>query len=52
MLLNCKQCNENVNNWFMHYSVRLFSLLTFMMVLMTRRRLAQMKVYLPLLCDE
>ena len=51
MLLNCKQCNKNVNNRFMHNTVCTLSLLTFMMVFMTWR-LAQMKVYFSLLCDK
>ena len=51
MLLNCKQCNKNVNNWFVHYTVCVLSLLTFIMVLMTWW-LTQMKVYFPLLCDK
>ena len=46
MLLNCKQCHKNVNVY-----VRLLSLLTFKMVLMTLI-LAFMKVYFSLLYTE
>ena len=51
MLLNCKQCDKNVNEWFMHYIVCLFSLVNFKMVLMAWM-LVQMKVYFSLLFDE
>ena len=51
MLLNFKQCDKNVNKWFMYFNVCLLSLLTFKMVLMTSM-LAQMKVYFSLLYAE
>ena len=51
MLFNCKQCVKNVNEWFLHDNVCVLSLLAFKMVLMTWR-LAQMKVYFSLLCDD
>ena len=51
MLFNCKQCVKNANEWFLHDNVCVLSLLAFKMVLMTWR-LAQMKVYFSLLCDD
>ena len=51
MLLNFKQCDKNVNKWFMHFNVWLLSLLTFKMVL-TTWMLAQMKVSFSLLYAE
>ena len=45
MLLNCKLSRKNVNEYCLHFSVCLFSLLTFKMVLMTLL-LALMKVQL------
>ena len=44
MLLNCKQCDKNINEWFLHCNVCVLSPLAFKMALRTRR-LAQMKVY-------
>ena len=44
MLLNCKQCDKNINEWFLHYTVCVLSPLASKMALRTRR-LAQMKVY-------
>ena len=32
MLLNCKQCYKNVNEWFMHDIAYVLSLLNFKMV--------------------
>ena len=48
MLLNCKQCRKNVNEWCLHFNVCQLSLLTFKMVLMTLI-LALMKVYFSFL---
>ena len=44
MLLNCKQCHKNVNEWRLHLNVWLLSLMIFKIMLMTRM-LALMKVY-------
>ena len=35
MLLNCRQCGKNSNEWFLHYNVCILSLLAFKMALMT-----------------
>ena len=51
MLLNCKQCHKNVNELRLHFYVRLLSLLTYKMVLMTLI-LAFMKVYFSLVYAE
>ena len=51
MLLDCKQCHKNVNEYCLHFNVCLLSLLTFKMVLMTLR-LALMKVYFFLVYAE
>ena len=51
MLLNCKKCYKNVNEWCFHFNVSQLSLLTFKMVLMTLM-LALMKVYFSLLYAE
>ena len=51
MLLNCKQCHKNVNEWCLHFNVCQLSLLTFKVVLMTLM-LALMKVYFFLLYVE
>ena len=48
MLLNCKQCHKNVNEYCLQINVCQLSLLTFKMVLMTLM-LASMKVHLSLL---
>ena len=32
MLLNCKQCDKNVNEWFLHYIDYVLSLFNFKMV--------------------
>ena len=44
MLLNCKQCQKNVNEQHLHLNVFLLSLMIFKIMLMTRM-LALMKVY-------
>ena len=44
MLLNCKQCHKNVNEWCLHFNACQVFILTFKMVLMTLM-FAFMKVY-------
>ena len=47
MLLNCKQCHKNVNEWRLHLNVCLLSLMIFKIIL-----LALMEVYFSLLYVE
>ena len=48
MLLNCKQCDKNVNEDCLHFNICQLSILTFKMVFVTLM-LALMKVYFSVL---